>query len=124
MHSCEYLHTEMHTQMREEMPFLICYRCSNEVPTHLSTYLLPFGVAVEVIRPNILTEHNIVIQINKLLRQPLDAMDVTFNSRGAESRQVAQIPENVLEQRRHTQKVNVSRFALVGHSDRGKGGEW
>lgn len=47
----------------------------------LATHLLTFGMAVEIIWPDILPEHDIIVQVNELLGQPFNAMDVTFNSR-------------------------------------------
>jgi len=38
-------------------------------------------MTVEIIWPDIFSEHDIIIQVNELLGQPFDAMDVTFNSR-------------------------------------------
>lgn len=43
-------------------------------------YLLTFRVTVKIIRPNIFPKHNIIIEINELLREATDTMNVTFNS--------------------------------------------
>ena len=60
-------------------------------------HLLPFGVAVKVVWPHVFAEHDVIIEINKLLGEPWDTMDVGLYSRRAESGEVAVIQEDILE---------------------------
>lgn len=62
-------------------------------------YLLTFRVTVKIIRPNILPKHNIIIEIDKLLREATDTMNVTFNSWWTEGRQVTHILKYFLKQK-------------------------
>lgn len=60
-------------------------------------HLLSFGVGEEVVRPDIFAKHHIVIEVNELLGQSRNAVDVCLNGRGAESRKMALILEDILE---------------------------
>lgn len=59
-------------------------------------------MAVEVIRPYVFAEHDIIVEVDKLLRQSWDSVDVSLNGRRAERWQMRLILENVL---RHTQAL-------------------
>lgn len=59
--------------------------------------LLSCGVREEVIRPDIFAKHHIVIEVNELLGESWDAVDVGLNGWGAESRKMALILEDILE---------------------------
>ncbi len=63
----------------------------------LHSHLLSFGVAVEVVRPDVFTKHHVVIEVNELLGEPWDAVDVGLYGRGAESGEVAVVLEDILE---------------------------
>lgn len=65
--------------------------------------LLTLGVAVEVIRPNVFAEHDIIVKIDELLRESWNAVDVSFNGRRTERRQVRLILENVLRREKKLQ---------------------
>ena len=62
----------------------------------LRSHLLSFGVAVEVVRPDVLAEHHVVIEVNELLGEPRDAVDVGLYGRGAEGGKVAVVQEDIL----------------------------
>lgn len=68
----------------------LCFSC-------YSKHLLSFGVAVEVVRPNVFAKHHIVIEVNKLLGESRDTVDVRFDGRRAESWKVGAVQENVLK---------------------------
>lgn len=72
-------------------------RKSHYSPRQIELYLLSFRVAVEVIRPDFFAKHHVIIEVNKLLREPWDAVDVGFYSRGAEGGEVAVVLEDVLQ---------------------------
>ena len=59
-------------------------------------HLLSFGVAVEVVGPHVLAEHDVVVEVDELLGEARDAVDVGLDGRGAEGGQVALVLENVL----------------------------
>lgn len=63
----------------------------------IHSHLLSFRVGVEIIRPDVFAKHHVVVEINELLREPWDAVDVGLDGRGAESRKVAVILEDILE---------------------------
>lgn len=61
------------------------------------SHLLSFGVGEEVIRPHVFAKHHVVVQVNKLLGQSRNAVDVSLDGWGAESRKMALILEDILE---------------------------
>lgn len=62
----------------------------------MCAHLLPFGVAVEVVRPHFFTKHHVIVEVNKLLGEAWDAVDVGLYRGGAERGQVAVVLEDVL----------------------------
>lgn len=60
-------------------------------------HLLSFGVGVEVIRPHVFAEHHVIVEIDKLLGEALDAVDVGLDGRGAKGGKVAVILEDILK---------------------------
>ena len=60
-------------------------------------------MAVEVVRPHVLAEHDVVVEVDELLGEAGDAVDVGLDGRGAEGGQVALVLEDVLG----TPKCNV-----------------
>lgn len=56
-------------------------------------------MAVEIIRPDIFAEHDIIIEVNKLLGEPRDSVDVGLYCRGAEGGELAVVEEDVLQVR-------------------------
>lgn len=75
-------------------------------------HLLSFGVAVEVIWPDVFAEHHIVVEVNELLREARDPMDVRLNGRGAETGKVGAVQEKILKDRNQT-KLFLIRTASV-----------
>lgn len=61
--------------------------------------LLSFGVTEEVIRPHVLPEHDVVVEVDELLRQAWDSVDVGLNGRGTEGGQVGEVLEDILHRR-------------------------
>lgn len=74
--------------------------------------LLSFGVREEVIRPDIFAEHHIVIEVNELLGESWDAVDVGLNGWGAESRKMAFILEDILEDQEKTHVKNTNHSGI------------
>lgn len=61
--------------------------------------LLSFGVTEEVVRPHVLPEHDVVVEVDELLRQAWDSVDVGLNGRGTEGGQVGVVLEDILHRR-------------------------
>ena len=53
-------------------------------------------MAVEVVGPHVLAEHDVVVEVDELLGEARDAVDVGLDGRGAEGGQVALVLEDVL----------------------------
>lgn len=66
------------------------------------SHLLSFRVGVEIIRPDVFAKHDVIVEINELLREPGDAVDVGLDGRGAESGKVAVVLEDILEVKKKT----------------------
>lgn len=54
------------------------------------------GLGVEILRPHLLTKHNVIIHVNELLGQSRDPMDVGLYGGRTESRKVGLVRENFL----------------------------
>lgn len=54
-------------------------------------------MAVEVVWPDVLAEHHVVVEVNKLLGEPWDAVDVGLYSWGAKGGKVAVVLEDILQ---------------------------
>ena len=52
--------------------------------------------AVEIIRPHVLAEHDVIIEVDELLREAWDAMDVRLNGWRAECGKVGLVLEDIL----------------------------
>lgn len=64
-------------------------------------------MAVEVVRPDVFAKHHVIIEVNKLLGEPRDAMDVGLYSRGAEGGEVAIVQEDILQVREFFFCINI-----------------
>lgn len=62
-------------------------------------------MAVEVVWPHVFAKHDVIVEVNELLGESLDAVDVGLDGRGAERGKVAVVLENILKEKRCNQKV-------------------
>ena len=58
--------------------------------------LLPGRVRVEVVRPDVFAEHDVIVHVDELLGQPRDAVDVALNGRRRERGQVTLVRKDFL----------------------------
>lgn len=66
--------------------------------------LLTFRMAVEIIRPHVLAEHDIIIEVDELLRESWDSVNVSLYGRRTECRQVGLVLKKVLRDKRQQQQ--------------------
>ncbi len=69
-------------------------------------------MAVEVIRPHILAEHDIIIEVDELLRESWDSVNVGLYGGRTECRQVGLVLKNVLRDKHEQDFVNYWRFDI------------
>ena len=53
----------------------------------------------EVVRPHVLPKHDVVVEVDELLRQAWDSVNVGLNGRGTEGGQVGVVLEDILHRR-------------------------
>lgn len=67
-------------------------------------------MAVKVIRPDVFTEHHVIVEVNELLGEPRDPMDVGLDGGGAEGGKVGVVQEDILENPNYKPSLTTQRI--------------
>ena len=70
--------------------------------------LLAFLVRVKVLRPNVISKHDIIIEIDEVIGQAWDVVQMTLNGRRAVRGQVREVLKNFLGDESKSGKCNVT----------------